>query len=181
MKPIHIIASKDDMKPAMQHIRVKAGFVNSTNGFAVIKMPVKEVFGEDVILDSDELYFNAAEWEKSKIFKAVQIVRDGLIFTGKDRKGLTICMIKAMTTADIGFRYPEVDVVLPGAQSSLVAIDQIGLNPFVLLDACKVFGEVDKQKFVLSFRGVDKGIMISHVKSEAVCMIMPCLITNPEN
>jgi hypothetical protein len=167
------------MRPAMQHIRVKAGFVNSTNGFAVIKMPAKEVFGEDVILDSDELYFNATEWEKSKIFKAVQIVRDGLIFTGKDKKGLTISMIKAKT-ADIGFRYPEVDAVLPSTESSLVAIDQIGLNPFVLLDACKVFGEVDKQKFVLSFRGADKGIMISHIESEAICMVMPCLITNTE-
>ena len=45
------------MRTAFDYIQVKSGQVCSLNGHQMIVLPVEEVFGKEVILPDEELYF----------------------------------------------------------------------------------------------------------------------------
>lgn len=174
MKSCHLLPKTvDKLRPAMQHIQVKNGFVNSTNAFAVVRLPVSEVFG-DVITIEEEIYFNATEWERAKCHKAFKFLRQGLFFTSLDNRDRKIGTIKGIDTKqmyDIG-RYPDVEVVFPRSDKPLVALAAISFDPSIIEITCKALNAKDGQ-FIFQFYGPDKGIVISNTESKGIALAMP--------
>ena len=142
MKPIHKVASKDDLRPSMQFIQVKDGFCGVTNGSVLLKIPTLEVFGEEVEMD-DEIYFNAKEWAGAKFDKATSIERNGLAFQAKNRTGSVIGTVVAKSkeqfAESIG-RFPDYNAVIVDPEKPLSEINSIAFCTTQMIDLCSAFG-----------------------------------------
>jgi hypothetical protein len=172
MKPIHKVVSKDELRPAMMHIQVKEGQVYATNAHVLIKLPVEEVFGENIIANDEELYFLGSLWAASKMDKAASVERDGLIFYSKNNKGLTIGTIVAVTADKINGQYPAVNVVIPTIESAK-DIPCIGINPLRLVDLCSAISS-NMEAFRYVFFGQTKSTIVINTESKGLGLIMPC-------
>ena len=60
MKKLHLATGNDSLRPAMQHIQVKAGFCYATDAHILVKVPINEVFG-GIVTDQDEIYISAKD------------------------------------------------------------------------------------------------------------------------
>ena len=183
MKPLHKAAGKDELHPALQYIMVKNGFAVVTNCTVLLQMPIKEVFG-DVVSETEELYFNAKEWEASKMDKALFINRDGLVFQGFNRKGDVTGTIVAKSAEQfrnmsIGF-YPDYTSVIALPEIPLTPMDALTLDVAELLGltgafACKPYS------FCFYFYGRTKHIIVKSTESGALGLIMPTRLECPEH
>lgn len=189
MRSVQLTASKDVMRPAMNYIQVKNGFVYATNSFALVKVPVKEVFGVDaidepLIATDEELYFQAALWATAKMNKAFTIKREGLLFEAVDKSYKTIGQIQAISAADfynkLGGKFPDIEVVIPETDKPTKELSQIAFDPDLMLQTCKSFDSGDKDVFQFTFYGFDKAIIIKSSKSEALGLVMPILFPDEE-
>lgn len=177
MKELHLIASKDETRPAMMHIQVKENFVNVTDSYALISLPVEEVFGEDIIADGEELYFLGSDWLASKMHKAVNIRREGLTFFASDAKHKSLGFIIA--TKDVN-DFPAFKTVFPD-ENNKAAVDMISFNSKRLFNLCTAFGQ-NLEHINYSFFGNNKGIIVRSKESKGVGLLMPTLLlaTLPE-
>lgn len=191
MKPLHKIASKDDIRPALTYIQVKSGMCAVTNAWALLKIPIKEVFGQiknlalstienpvydDLIGSDEELYFNAKEWASAKMDKALSIKRDGLIFQAQNKNFSIIGTIVAKSAEQfkkIG-KYPDYECVIASPETPLVECTSLGFNPSMLFDLCSAFS-CSFGKFAFYFYGEKKPIIVKNADSAAIGLIMPYL------
>lgn len=166
------------------HIQVKDGWVNVCDATVLLRLPVKEVFragpqedDEILIEPNEELYFDAADWKKSGMYKAVYIERDGLLFTGKDKKLKLLGGILAKENLD--FPYPNITSVFPD-ENSREALPQIGVNAKCLYDLSRAWGnELDCLQ--LAFNGRSRAIIVTHLVEPGYGLIMPFLGEFPDN
>ena len=161
MKPLHLIAGKNPLRPEFHYIIVRKGFVFVTDAVALIKMPANEVFGECEFAPDEELAVLATTWQKLGADKATFIVRkaDNSFMLSN---GLTLVM---QTPAELDIRFPDYDSVLPTSRL-LVDVPFIGLNPFLLANVLKALGvkasKTEEQRAALCFYGKNRVIEIKH-------------------
>ncbi len=170
MKPIHKAVGKDDLRPGMLNFMVKGGFVWATNAHIAIKLPVSEVFGEE-IADNEELYFSGKEWAKGKFEKADHFYRTGNTF--KCNKNLN--EITALTKDQTEHRFPDVEHFLSGIPyKELIPMTSISFQPQHMADVCAAFGDVNQKGFDFYFYGYcDDAIVVKNIESEGWGVIMP--------
>lgn len=197
MRPLHLVACKDDLRPTITYIRIKNGVACATDAHSLVMMPLKELFptekvGEEcseatnsftpvydvkITGKDEELYFNAKQWGAQKMDKAVFMKREGNLFRAFDKRHSQIGMMEAITGEnfylDIG-RYPDVDVVMIKPDIPTVPVDYISFNPDLMVTTCKIFGTNTGLKF--SFYGRDKAIGITHSNSEIRAIVMPMML-----
>lgn len=176
MKAIHLVTDEDELRPFKKHIQIKFGYAYATSGYACIKMPVKEIFGDELIQPNEEFYIDATWWQRFKFYNASRITRDGLTFTAYDKKLIPTGSLVATPLKDIQFTYPDVNSIFPNSETVKKAVDVIGFNPYLLKQTCDAFGVVDKKKFVFDFYGKDRCIVITNVESKSKAIIMPCVM-----
>jgi hypothetical protein len=183
MKKLQLTVKKDPIEREFTFIQVKGGFVNATNKYILIRLPVTEVFGnsetEDDILgevpliaETEELYFDGKLWASAKMDKAASIKRDNLIFYALDKLGRTIGTIVATTSLPDGLRYPDVTVVIPEPGRNPVELPCISFNAALLLDLCKAFG-THSNKFTYTFFGSQSCILVTNKESKGVGLLYP--------
>jgi hypothetical protein len=175
MKKLHLAASTDNLRPQLQHIQVKNNFVYSTNCHILVKIPVNEVFGEDIIQNNEELYFPALQWKKQNFYKALTIIRTENIFKAYDHKMNLLGIIEAVTLTDfiekIG-RFPDCENVIPTGE--IQQIDQLSINPDLYKNLIDVFN-LDVPLFKMKFYGTTKPVVIENFKDQTagIGIIMP--------
>ena len=178
MKPLHLIAGKDDLRPGMQNLFVKQGHVYVTNGYAIIKMPVKHVFGDIEFSEDEVLLFDAKQWAAAKMHTAKSITRDGLMF-----KNITAnTFIEATTPLLSGIHPLDYESVFIPKDWKSFPIPHIGVNPALLANVAAALGlkkESELQDCVLQFYGATKGIEILH-PDFADCYIIAMPTTGPD-
>ena len=175
MKPLHLLAGKDPLRPHFTHIVVKNQFVYVSNGNALIKLPVKEVFPGLEFTDDEVLCFDAVLWATLKFHTSKLIVREGNVF-----KNLTNgTEMKAKTPKEADFKVPDYDGVLPEANKPVVQTSYISFNVELLATIAKALGTKKPDLFTLQFYGVDRCIEVLHNDfTGARIIIMPCTTMN---
>lgn len=175
MKPIHLSTSSDELRPVFKYVQVLKGFVHATDAHILIKLPIAEVFGEDVVTVEDELYFDGSLWAAAKMHKAVRISRTGNLFEALDKKGKLIGQITALTGDEFTLKhlkYPDVDSVLPRPETPFCGLISIAFNLDKLNTLCKSFG-VDFGSFWYSFYATNKCVLVQSSQSTGFGVIMP--------
>lgn len=174
MKPLHLIASKDDLRPRMQNLFVKQGHVYVTDGNALIKIPTARVFGDIEFNEDEVLLFDAKQWSTAKMHTAKQITRDGLMF-----KNITAnTFIEATTPLLSGIHPLDYESVFIPKEWKSFPIPHIGLNPALLANVAAALGVMgdDLTNFALQFYGTDKGVELIHPDfADTYIMVMPTL------
>jgi hypothetical protein len=178
MKPLHLSCDlKNEIRPCLQHFQVREGKVYATTTWAAVRMDAKYVFGENPPITEDEvLYFHGADWQKAKMHKAVQITRDGLFFTGLDKKGALVGTVKAKTElGPTDGAFPDIDIVFIEKQTPLVAVTRISFNAQMLADLVESFAAdpIEDGHAYLEFHGMHKGIMVRFTKADFEGILMP--------
>ena len=179
MKKLHLVVSKDVLRPALMHIEVKKGFVWATNGHILVKFPINEVFGNDSgITEDDCFYINGKEWGKFKFHNAMYFTFENSILSAKDNKGNSLGTLKTISFNELDGRYPDCNSILPSEKRELEAINQISFNHDLYYNLIEVFN-LDKPLFNMNFYGKSPIIMVKpnieeHTKGFGV--IMPIAI-----
>lgn len=166
MKKLHAIKQDATItRPYQSHLLVKNGFVDVTNAFVVLRLPVAEVFGSKIIADDEELYFDFKMWQAVKMHEAKVITRDGLTFT--TNKGLSMTAVTA-----IAGRFPDIDCVLPAKDKPTMAIDCFGISAAEYNNLIVAWG-IDPRSVRLWLYGADKGAIVESHESDGYALIMP--------
>jgi hypothetical protein len=179
MKKLNLIVSNDDLRPALKYIQVINGHCYATNCHALVKIPNNEVFGSDIILPNEEIYFSGEQWKKQNFFKAVRIIRDNNIFKAYDRKGLLIGMLECINGVEfrdkVG-RFPDCEQVIP--TSELDNINKISFSHKYYFDIIDCFN-LETPLFHMEFRGQTKCIIIKpnvQEHTEGFGLLMPLFL-----
>lgn len=174
MKPLHLIAGKDELKPPFMKLVVKQGHVYVTDGNALIKIPTARVFGDVEFNEDEVLLFDAKQWAAAKMHTAKQITRDGLMF----KNVAANTFIEATTPLLSGIHPLDYESVFIPKEWKSFPIPHIGLNPALLANVAAALGVMgdDLRSFALQFYGVDKGIELIHPDfADTYIMVMPTL------
>lgn len=177
MKKLHLTASTDVFRPAMNYIQVKNGYCYSTDAHVLVKVPVKEVFG-DIFTNEDEAYILAKDWKTAKVYAGVHFRKEGNLIKVLDKKYNQIGMLEYLTAdqfANKVGRYPDCDFVIYGPDAVPAAVDTIGLDPEKLDAACKAISN-SGIGYKLQFYGQRKAVKVTYHDSEAVAVVMPCML-----
>lgn len=179
MKKLHLAVSKDDLRPYLQNIQVKDGYVFATNCHILVKFPIDEVFGEGSgITELDHFYIDGKQWGKFKFHTASMFIYENGILTAKDKKYNEIAMIKVKYDGEIDGKYPDCNAVLPNETKEKVAIDQISFNHELYYNLIEVFN-LDVSLFNMNFYGKSSIIMVKpniEETTKAIALIMPIAI-----
>lgn len=173
MKPLHLIAGKDKLKPAFMKLVVRQGHVYVTDANAIIKIPTARVFGDIEFNEDEVLLFDAKQWAAAKMHTAKIITRDGLMF-----KNITAnTFIEATTPLLSGIHPLNYDSVFIPKDLKSFPIPHIGLNPALLANVAAALGlkkESELADFALQFYGTDEGIELIHPDfADTYIMVMP--------
>lgn len=161
MKKLHAI--KDNGREYAKYFQVKNGFVYLTNGLLLLKMPAEEVFGKDIITDSDLFYFELKMWSILKFHSAKWITREGDVF--RNSNGLTYVPVTSV-------QYPDVDVVVPERRKEIEAIFKYGLDAFEYFNLITAWG-IPKENVRMWFYGETKGCILESPDSKGFAYLMP--------
>ena len=178
MKKLNLVTSTDSLRPALQYIQVINGHVFATNCHILVKIPVHEVFGSDIILPNEELYFSGEQWKRQNIAKAIRIVRENNTFRAFDKKGVLIGIIESIDAenfrSSVG-RFPDCEIVIP--TSELDNINRISFNHKLYNDIVECFN-LETPIFHMEFRGERKAIIVrnSPKHTEGFGLLMPLAI-----
>lgn len=178
MKKLHLVTSTDSLRPALQHIQVINGHVFATNCHILVKIPVHEVFGPDLIQPNEELYFLGEQWKRQNIAKAIRIVRENNTFRAFDKKGVLIGIIEAIEkekfSSSVG-RFPDCEIVIPTHE--IDNINKIAFNHKLYNDLIECFN-LETPIFYMEFRGERKAIIVKNGPghTEGIGLIMPIAI-----
>lgn len=179
MKKLNLIVSSDALRPALNYIQVINGHCYATNCHALVKIPNSEVFGPDIILPNEEMYFSGDQWKKQNFGKAIRIIRETNIFKAYDRKGVLIGMIESIDGIkfknEVG-RFPDCEQVVP--TNELDNINKISFSHKYYFDIIECFN-LETPLFHMEFRGETRCIIIKtniHEESEGFGLLMPIAI-----
>jgi hypothetical protein len=179
MKALHLIAGKDPLRKSLHYIQVRGGFVYVTNAFVALKIPVAEVFGDE-ITEEKTLYFLADEWKTANMHKAAQILRDNKApgyFLAINAKESVIGRVKSIPEKeydeDLNLRYPDINTVIPDI-ANIKPIDRIALCPGQLDLLCKA---MDVPYVALAFSAIERAILVFSQDTDATGICMPSFLT----
>lgn len=176
---LHLAVAKDNLRPHLQYIQIKGGFVYATNCHILARIPVNEIFGEQ-FTNEDEFYILGEDWKKQKFYKLTDFKKNGNLLEGYDHKWNLEGIVKMKTREEMDNvgRFPDCESVIYSCEQPLVALTQIGFNPSLLMDLAEALGE-DMGRLVLNFYGTIKTIQVKPKNSKKLGILMPIDISIP--
>jgi hypothetical protein len=181
MKKLHLAVSKDNLRPHLQNIQIRNGYVYATNCHILVKFPINEVFGEDSpITKDDHFYINGKEWGKFKFYNAERFTFENDILSAMDHKGNNLGMIKVKNKGEIGGEFADCDKVIYAPEKEKVAIDSISFDHELYYNLIEVFN-FPVPLFNMSFYGQTSQIYVKpndSSLSNATAIIMPMKFIN---
>lgn len=172
MKKLHLLTSKDALRPKFSYIQIKDGFVIATDTFKCAKFPFSEVFG-NLETELNEFYINGENWKKCKFYNALKFTIENNYLTGYDKKGkMGICEIltKQQFEQSCG-QYPDTNFLFVENENE-VELPFISFSPEHLYNLCEAIGGY---AFKYIFFGLTKKIKIESKDSEIKAVLMPTM------
>ena len=168
MKQLHLVTLKDALRPSLGYIQLKNNKVYASDTHVAVIIAKEEVFGNLEFAENEELYFEAEQWAKQKMYKASHITREGLYFTAKDYKGNTIGTMKVVTAEEfvelIG-RFPDVECVFPADDKPKEPMILVSFNPVKLHALTTALG-CDVNSYDLHLFGSTKAILVTTTETD---------------
>lgn len=174
--PMHLAASKDGLRPAMTCVSFKDGYMYATDARVAVKAKVSEFTD----FDEAEIAILNGRLIDAQIFKILyktpflEVTKDGIL----DKEKSILYMFK-----DNGFKYPNVDAVIPMWDEHLsndAKVNRMGLNPKKLNQLFSIMGHPNSTDMLkLSFHGPNKAILVENTGynyRELVGVLMPVML-----
>jgi len=176
MKKLHLAVSKDNLRPHLQNIQVKDGYVYATNCHILVKFPINEVFGlGSGVTEADHFYIDGKQWGKFKFHTACMFIYENGLLTAKDKKYNEIAIIKVKKEDELNSKYPNCDNVIYSQDKKKMEIDSISFNHELYYNLIEVFN-FPVSLFNMSFYGQTSHIYVKPndpSMSNAIALIMP--------
>jgi hypothetical protein len=166
----------DDLRPVMNYIQCKAGYLYATDAHIAAKVKAESIFPGNVLEAlPDEFYINANEWKALFNKPYVCLGMENKMITSYQKKGLRsyAAYLDVNEFMDKVGKYPDIDFVLTSLiNSETLPVSQIGLN---LKFAQRINEAFDTLNIRLEFKGEKKGILAidPSLEREAIAIIMP--------
>lgn len=169
--PIHLACSDDDLRIAMQYIKIADGIAYATEGHMVVLVNLQHHsdLTEDVINALDGKYVHRDTWKKVMDATDISIVNDEIVYT----YGLT--KAKFEIASDINF--PDVmTVVKPALKANNANKHTVSFQPKFTEILNKIFNSGQ-----LNFLFKDNGPVLVYpcVGAYQYAMLMPIVTTEP--
>jgi len=192
---IHLSASKDGMRPAMQYVQFStlpegaqgpAGmYATATDGHTLFWLNVSEVLSNPEILPAD-FYLHADQYKKLTGTKVHLIAcdQDQKTIRTLDKAGNTLDVLPYLDPVDMANgpgRYPQWIGILPTSTEYQLTGGQIGLNPKLIGRAAQI---MEAGPWVVTFRDANRAAIIQYWKEEngtAQGLIMPVMLHSMED
>lgn len=178
---LHLLVSKDRLRPAMMHVHIKAGIVSATDAHVLVSMPMELLFERT---EETELFFKGEMFIEAKEFKKICNPKSSFIVIKE-----SLCQIEvknerwetmdiALFKTDVGAKYPDVANVVPDIKDN-DKIPYIGVNAEKIAQFHNVFGKYCNLKMM--FFGEHKPILIvpyfdGEYREEIRALIMPIML-----
>lgn len=166
---IESICSDDDLRPAMNCVYFKDGYLYATNALIAIKQKLSlHGIHDDIAKHLDGKLLHRSHLAMMKKCDYFEIVQGGI----KSKKG----MVEMIHLFMEGERYPDVDAIIP--RTGFVELDSICVNADLLKKTQDVLFMVlnDTYKFLkLRFRQKNQAIVITTnlPEEDQIAIIMP--------
>jgi hypothetical protein len=191
---IHLSASKDAMRQAMQYVQFStlpegpqgpAGlYAVATDAHTLFWLNVAEVLSNPEILPA-EFYIHADQYKKltgSKVY-LIACNQDAKTIQTMDKAGNTLDVLpyldpEAMHSAT--GRYPQWPAVIPTSTETKLTDGQIGISPKLIGRAAQI---MDAGPWIIKFREANRAVIIEYCNEENGTisgLIMPIMINNHE-
>lgn len=170
---LHLSVGKDSFRPTLKHVQIKNGFIYATNAHILVKIPVKDIFG-DLFNNEDEFYFLGEDWKKQGFSKCTDFKRNGNLLEAYDNKWNLHGIIKMKDKEDflqVG-TFPDCENVILSSDHPLEAVEKISFNPSLLMDLAEALGE-NLGSLVFNFYGKLKTIKVIPKDSNKLGILMP--------
>jgi hypothetical protein len=192
---IHLSASKDGMRPAMQYVEfctLPAGpqgpgglYAAATDAHTLFWLNVSEVLSNPEVLPAD-FYLHADQYKKltgSKVY-LIGCNQDAKTIRTMDKAGNTLDVLPYLDPVDMvngPGKYPQWTVVLPTSTEYQLTGGQIGFDPKLLGRAAQI---MDAGPWVVTFREANRAIIVQYFRAEdngtAQGLIMPLMLHDME-
>jgi len=192
---IHLSASKDEMRPAMQYVEfctLPAGpqgpaglYAAATDAHTLFWFNVSEVLSNPEILPAD-FYLRADQYKKltgSKVY-LIGCDQDTKTIRTIDKSANTLDVLPYLDPVDMvngPGKYPQWTAVLPTSTEYQLTGGQIGLSPKLIGRAAQI---MDAGPWVVTFREANRAIIVQYFRAEdngtAQGLIMPLTLHDVE-
>jgi hypothetical protein len=192
---IHLSASKDALRPAMQYVQfstLPAGpqgpaglYAVATDAHTLFWLNVSETLSNPEILPAD-FYLHADQYKKltgSKVY-LIACDQDQKTIRTMDKTGTTLDVLPYLDPVDMvngPGKYPQWIAVLPTSTETQLTGGQIGFNPKFLGRAAQI---MDAGPWMVSLRENNRPVIVQYANPEdngtAQGLIMPIMLHDME-
>lgn len=164
---LETIASRDELRPALNCVYIKDGYVYVTDAHVAVKQSLKEIhgFSEDVIkaLDGKLIHKDAIKLMRGN--KAYEVTEDGVTAIAGGRK---------TTYHFVDERYPDVDAVFPSEKDRDEKPD-VKITQSLLEKLSKVLAGNDDGVILEFYTGYKPIVVYTQMfsKNNQIALIMP--------
>jgi hypothetical protein len=187
---LHLIASKDPFRDAMQYVQIKtfnepgiygpAGiYATATDAYTLAYFNLAEHLSNLENIPGPEILIKADQYKKltgPKVY-FIDFATPGQIIS-RDKAGQQIDAVPYLTAQD-GPRYPEWPNILPTMEPEPAPL--IGLHPEKLTTLCDV---MNRGPLIFEFRGARRAIVARYLKPDesgtGYALVMPLMINDEE-
>ncbi|MBS3739659.1 MAG: hypothetical protein KGY51_11810 [Psychroflexus sp.] len=171
---LHLITSKDDLRPPLKYIKVTKENCVATNAHVIGVIPTTDIFSDEFIekVPEEGFILHPEDWKKLKnntdiVWKSNDVIK---ISYSKKRDAL----IEIESESNIG-KFPNWEAILPSEYAETQPLPSIGINMKLAYDLQKAIGSDKGLK--LDFYGVAKGVVVKPIRStsKAYGLIMPII------
>lgn len=133
---MHLLCAKDDLRPVMNYVQVKDGFINATNAHILGRANARVLLGNALDELPSEFYVHASEWKKLVNGKPFGFSVEGSFLVGHTKKGANYA--KYITPDQLNGRYPDVMAVMPNVDNRPETVPSVyAFNPELLATLCE--------------------------------------------
>lgn len=174
---LDLICTKDELRPAMCHVKVTKDVMVATDAHVMGVVPTKLMFSEEFINNIPEggMLIHSEDWKKFSncvniLWKSDDVIC--IIYKGSKRDVL----IKVENEDEIG-KYPNWEAVIPTQEMRVCELNRVGVNMKLALNLQNALG---LESLSLQFSGQSKAIYARTTTKEtdmgAYGVIMPVML-----
>lgn len=169
---IHLVASKDDLRPALTMIHFKNGYVYVTDATILIKQSLKWMgFEDEAIKMLNGKSISAVGFSMLRTASVLDIREEGIRFRYKKA-------LMQVNFEEDPHRYPDVEKVIAEILGKKAeAVDVVALMPDKVKKLLSAM--YFESHFLAHFRGKNQGIQVVDAATDAkdqMAIIMPCML-----
>lgn len=177
MKKLHLLCSKDNMRPSMNHVKVTKEYCIATDAHILAAVPTELMFDPEFIdkIPEQGILIHHEDWKKmttgiNVVWKSEDVIR----VLVKNKRDI---LIEVESEDEMG-KYPDWRAVCP-SEDMREELPAIGINAKIAATLQDALGYTS---LALSFSGASRAISVTSVnrgeREGVIAVLMPVMIDN---